>query len=42
MLLAVDHVQITIPKGAEEQAQNFYCEFLGLQQIEKPENRKTA
>ena len=40
MLIAVDHAQITIPKGAEESALQFYCEFLGLKQIEKPENRK--
>jgi catechol 2,3-dioxygenase-like lactoylglutathione lyase family enzyme len=40
MLLAVDHAQITIPKGAEEAAKTFYCEFLGLKEIEKPENRK--
>lgn len=40
MIVGVDHVQITIPKGAEEQAKQFYCEFLGLKEIEKPENRK--
>ncbi len=40
MLLAVDHTQITIPKGAEDSAKAFYCEFLGLKEIEKPENRK--
>ncbi len=40
MLLAVDHAQITIPKGAEDVARAFYCEFLGIKEIEKPENRK--
>ncbi|MGE0173934.1 MAG: VOC family protein [Oligoflexales bacterium] len=40
MLLAVDHVQITIPKGADEKALEFYGSFLGLKQIEKPENRR--
>lgn len=40
MLLAIDHTQITIPKGAEAEAKTFYCEFLGLKEIEKPENRK--
>lgn len=41
MLIEVDHAQITIPKGAEEQAKDFYCGFLGLQEIPKPENRKS-
>lgn len=40
MVLGVDHAQITIPKGTEHEAKNFYCEFLGLKEIEKPENRK--
>jgi catechol 2,3-dioxygenase-like lactoylglutathione lyase family enzyme len=40
VIRTVDHVQITIPKGAEEEARKFYCEFLGLTEIEKPENRK--
>ncbi len=40
MLIAVDHAQITIPKGAEDMARAFYCEFLDLKEIEKPENRK--
>jgi catechol 2,3-dioxygenase-like lactoylglutathione lyase family enzyme len=31
------HMQITIPKGAEEQGREFYCGLLGLQEIEKPE-----
>lgn len=37
-ILGVDHAQITIPKGAESTAREFYCEFLGLREIEKPEN----
>jgi catechol 2,3-dioxygenase-like lactoylglutathione lyase family enzyme len=40
MLIAVDHAQITIPKNSEDLAKAFYCEFLGLKEIEKPENRK--
>jgi catechol 2,3-dioxygenase-like lactoylglutathione lyase family enzyme len=40
MLLEIDHVQITIPKGAEQSAREFYCRFLDLQEIEKPENRR--
>ncbi len=40
MIIGVDHAQITIPKGFEKEAKKFYCEFLGLKEIEKPENRK--
>ena len=40
MILGVDHAQITIPKGADDEAKKFYCDFLGLKEIEKPENRK--
>lgn len=38
MILQVHHAQITIPKGEEEKAREFYCEFLGLKEIEKPES----
>lgn len=40
MLLSLDHAQITVPKDAENQAREFYCDFLGLKEIEKPDNRK--
>jgi catechol 2,3-dioxygenase-like lactoylglutathione lyase family enzyme len=40
MILGVHHVQITIPKGAEEQARAFYCGVLGLSEIEKPDSLK--
>jgi catechol 2,3-dioxygenase-like lactoylglutathione lyase family enzyme len=40
MITAIDHAQITVPKGAEEQAKLFYCEFLGLREVERPPNRK--
>jgi catechol 2,3-dioxygenase-like lactoylglutathione lyase family enzyme len=36
MILGVHHVQITIPKGAEEEAREFYCGLLGLTEIPKP------
>ncbi len=36
----IHHVQITIPKGAEEQARRFYCGVLGLREVEKPESLK--
>src|SRR5256885_180230 len=37
-ILGVHHIQITIPRGAEEQARAFYCGLLGLTEIEKPES----
>ncbi len=41
MILKVHHAQITIPVGAETQAREFYCEFLGIQEVSKPESLKT-
>jgi catechol 2,3-dioxygenase-like lactoylglutathione lyase family enzyme len=38
ILLKVHHVQITIPVGAETEAREFYCEFLGLSEVSKPES----
>jgi catechol 2,3-dioxygenase-like lactoylglutathione lyase family enzyme len=35
-ILGIHHVQITIPQGAEEQGRQFYCQLLGLTEIEKP------
>ena len=40
MILGIDHVQITIPAGSEELARDFYCGFLGLSEVEKPESLK--
>ena len=37
LILGVQHVQITIPKGAETGAREFYCGFLGLTEVPKPE-----
>ena len=39
-LLQIHHVQITISKGAEDEARAFYCDLLGLTEIEKPESLK--
>lgn len=36
-----DHVQVSIPTGAEEQARAFYRDVLGLREIEKPESLKS-
>ncbi len=35
-ILGLHHAQITIPRGAEVQARQFYCDLLGLSEIEKP------
>ncbi len=35
-ILGLHHAQITIPRKAEAQARQFYCELLGLPEIEKP------
>lgn len=32
----LNHVQITIPRGAEAQGRRFYCGVLGLREIDKP------
>lgn len=40
MITGIHHIQITIPSGAEDQARDFYCTFLGLPEIEKPDSLK--
>jgi catechol 2,3-dioxygenase-like lactoylglutathione lyase family enzyme len=36
-LLGIDHVQLAMPRGAEDQARWFYGTLLGLSEVEKPE-----
>lgn len=36
MLIDIDHVQVAIPEGGEDQARQFYGGVLGLVEIEKP------
>jgi catechol 2,3-dioxygenase-like lactoylglutathione lyase family enzyme len=36
----LDHVQICIPFGEEDNARKFYTDILGLAEIEKPESLK--
>jgi catechol 2,3-dioxygenase-like lactoylglutathione lyase family enzyme len=38
MIKRFHHAQITIPKGKEEEARNFYCGILKLEEISKPES----
>ena len=33
----LDHVQVCVPRGSEEEARAFYGRLLGLEEIEKPE-----
>jgi len=35
-ILRLHHAQITIPKGTEEEGRRFYCNVLGLPEVEKP------
>jgi len=36
MILGIHHAQVTIPTGSEALAREFYCDLLGLPEIEKP------
>ncbi len=36
-LIGLDHVQLAIPKGGEDDARRFYGDVLGLTEIAKPE-----
>ena len=33
----LNHIQICIPNGEEAKARQFYCEILGIEEIEKPD-----
>lgn len=34
--VALDHVQLCMPSGAEERARAFYCGVLGMEELPKP------
>jgi catechol 2,3-dioxygenase-like lactoylglutathione lyase family enzyme len=36
LVLALDHMQLAMPRGAEEQARAFYSGVLGLEELPKP------
>jgi catechol 2,3-dioxygenase-like lactoylglutathione lyase family enzyme len=38
----IDHVQITIPKGSEDEVRKFYSGLLGLEETEKPDSLKAS
>jgi catechol 2,3-dioxygenase-like lactoylglutathione lyase family enzyme len=35
-ILALDHVQLAMPRGGEERARRFYCGLLGMEELPKP------
>lgn len=35
-LLGIDHVQLAMPQGGEDEARAFYAELLGLSEVAKP------
>lgn len=37
LVVSLHHVQITVPQGSENAARDFYCNLLGLREIEKPQ-----
>ena len=39
-IIGVHHIQITVPKGKEDEGRKFYCDVLGLKEIEKPNQLK--
>jgi catechol 2,3-dioxygenase-like lactoylglutathione lyase family enzyme len=40
--LAIDHVQLAMPEGAEQEAVDFYAGVLGFDQIPKPEPMRSS
>ena len=39
-ILRLHHGLVSIPKGTEDKAREFYCDFLGLREIPKPDSVK--
>ena len=35
-ILRLNHADIIIPRGSETRAREFYCDFLGFEEVEKP------
>jgi catechol 2,3-dioxygenase-like lactoylglutathione lyase family enzyme len=40
MIIGIHHIQITISQGDEAAARAFYCDTLGLPEVEKPDSLK--
>ena len=41
-VLALDHVQLAMPAGAEERARAFYRDVLGFEELEKPASMQAS
>lgn len=37
-LVGIDHIQLAMPEGREEEARRYYRDLLGLAEVEKPDN----
>lgn len=37
MITEIDHVQLAMPAGGEDQARRFYCDILGFEETPKPD-----
>jgi catechol 2,3-dioxygenase-like lactoylglutathione lyase family enzyme len=37
-IVAIEHVQLAMPHGGEDQARRFYCGVLGMDEVPKPEH----
>ncbi|MEM6476910.1 MAG: VOC family protein [Pseudomonadota bacterium] len=37
-IIGVDHVQLAIPHGGEDQTRAFFADLLGMQEVPKPDN----
>jgi len=35
-IVGIDHVQLSMPAGGEDEARHFYCSMLGLREVVKP------
>ena len=35
-VLSIDHVQLAMPEGREQDARSFYCNLLGIPEVPKP------
>jgi catechol 2,3-dioxygenase-like lactoylglutathione lyase family enzyme len=39
-IIEINHVQVTVPRAAEEASKHFYKDILGLEEIPKPESSR--
>lgn len=41
-IVAIDHVQLAMPRGAEDEARAFFVDVLGFLEVEKPESLRAG